>query len=192
MKQTFVSWLRLSQINLSHTSDVMGMWVEECDALFDEEYNETCWDNKNYKLKELCEVIHTTTAETLAVYRMDYYKNTPVITKNIYGCGQAYHVAANCDEELIEELCRTLTADAQIEGVLGKADIPEGIGIACRENATNRYIFIGNFSETEKTILFHVSDETAEKRYKDLLTDSEVTGAVILEAYGILILEEDI
>lgn len=173
-------------------SDVLGMWVEECDALFDDEYNETYLDDKNYRLKELCEVIHTTTAETLAVYNKDYYKDAPVVTKNEYGLGYAYHVAANCEEDLIEKLCCMLATEAKVTGVLGKADIPEGIGISCRENEAKRYIFIGNFSDEEKTIMFPIVNEEEEKKYRDILTDSEVTSAVILEAYGGVILEENI
>ncbi len=181
----------LGEATSEKLSDVLGMWVEECDALFDEEYNETYLDDKSYRLKELCEVIHTTTAQTLAVYGRDYYKGAPVLTKNEYGLGHAYHVAANCEEALIEELCRMLVKEAQVTGVLGAAEIPEGIGISCRENETNRYIFIGNFSDEEKTIMFSAMNGE-EKKYKDILTDSEVTGAVILGAYGVLILEEDI
>ncbi len=171
-------------------SDVLGLWVEEVDALFEEEYNETYWDENHYRLKELCEIIHTTTAETLAVYGKDYYEGASVVTKNKYGLGYAYHLAANCEERLIEEICRKLVEEAEVTGILSNADIPEGIGITCRENETKRYIFVGNFSEEEKTILFSTTMGEREK-YKDILTDSEISGAVILEAYGILILEED-
>jgi len=181
----------LGEATKEKLSDVLGMWVEECDALFDEEYNETYFEDATYKLKELCEVIHTTTAETLAVYGNDCYKGWPVITKNNFGKGTAYHVAANCEQNLIEKICRLLSEEAQITGVFGKIDIPEGVGISYRENETKRYIFIGNFSDEEKDITFSVINNE-EKKYRDILNDREITGSVLLEAYGILVLEEDI
>lgn len=60
-----------------------------------------------------------TTTEVLAVYGKDYYKGAPVITKNTYGAGTAYHIAANCEDALIEELCKQLVVDAQITDILG-------------------------------------------------------------------------
>ncbi len=180
----------LGEATQEKLSDVFGMWVEETDALFDEESNETCWNQSTYKLKELCEVIHTTTAEVLAVYEKDYYKGAPVITKNKYGAGKAYHIAANCEDALIEALCRQMVTDAQITGILGDADIPDGIGICYRENETKRYVFIGNFSDEAKCVAFSKSSENEERKYVNILDDEEIVGKVCLEPYGIVILEE--
>jgi len=166
-------------------SDVFGMWVEEIDALFEEEFNETFFGNDTYKLRELCEVIHTTTAETLAVYGNDYYKDFPVITKNKYGKGIAYHIAANCEIQLIEKMCSLLAEEAKITGILGNVSIPDGIGINYRENEAKRYIFVGNFSDKEKTV-------SLSKTYTNILNDGVVFDDVKLEPYGIVILEEDV
>lgn len=148
----------LGEATQEKLSDVFGMWVEETDALFDEESNETCWNHNVYNLKEICEVIHVTTAEVLAEYGKDYYKGEPVITKNKYGKGIAYHITSNGDDTLINELCSRLVTDARISGILGDIDIPDGIGICYRENETKRYIFVGNFSDEEKGI--HISKAT--------------------------------
>ncbi len=131
-----------------------------------------------------------TTAEVLAVYGKDYYKGAPVITKNTYGAGTAYHIAANCEDALIEELCKQLVVDAQITVILGDVDIPDGIGICYRENETKRYIFIGNFSDEAKCVAFSKSSENEEKKYVNILDDEEIFGEVCLEPYGIVILEE--
>lgn len=179
----------LGEATQEKLSDVLGMWIEETDALFDEEANETSWNQNTYKLKEICEVIHTTTAEVLAVYGKDYYKGAPVITKNTYGVGTAYHIAANCEDALIEELCRQLVAEAQITGILGDVDIPDGIGICYRENETKRYIFIGNFSDEAKCIDFSKSSGNEERAYVNILDDAKIGGKVCLEPYGIVILE---
>ncbi len=182
----------LGEATKEKLSDVLGMWVEETDALFDEECNETCWNDNRYKLNELCEVVHVTTAEILAVYERDYYQGEPVITKNAYGAGIAYHIAANCEDTLMEALCRQLVKDAHITGALGDVMIPEGIGICYRENETKRYIFIGNFSDEGKEINFSNASEAGERKYVNLLNDEAILDKVCLEPYDIVILEENV
>ena len=85
-----------------------------------------------------------------------------------------------------------LSEEAQVTGVLGQADIPEGIGITYRENETKRYIFIGNFSDEDKCVTLSKHCVTEIKKYRDILTETELQDEVCLEAYGIVILEEDI
>lgn len=100
------------------------------------------------------------------MYGKDYYKGAPVITKNTYGAGTAYHIAANCEDVLIEELRKQLVVDAQITVILGDVDIQDGIGICYRENE--------------------------EKKYINILDDEEILGKVCLEPYGIVTLEEKV
>ena len=119
------------------------------------------------------------------MYDSDYYKDFPVITKNKYGKGIAYHIAANCEMQLIEKMCSLLAEEAKITGILGNVSVPDGIGINYRENEAKRYIFVGNFSDTEKTV-------SLSKTYTNILNDDVMFGGVKLEPYEIVILEEDI
>ena len=85
-------------------SDVLGLWVEEVDSLYDCESNRTTWNGKSYLLKELCEICHPTSCETLAVYETDFYAGKPVLTKNQFGKGVAYHVSASADTDFFHAL----------------------------------------------------------------------------------------
>lgn len=168
-------------------SDVLGMWVEEYDGLYDEEYNETILDGKTYRLKEICEVIHPTTAQVLSTYEKDYYKGSPVFTVNSYGKGRAYHLAANASLEMIEALCGRLAAEAGLKCILGRENIQKGIGIAVRENTTHAYIFIENFMDEAQMVDISKSSLVG---CVDILTEKAVSESLELPAFSLVIIEK--
>lgn len=109
--------------------EVFGLYSEEIDSLYPKERNglmfvekenstpcrdqdktPCMWENDVYEIRDFCEVLQTETAQTVAVYTSDYYAQTPVITKNAYGKGEAWYVGARCDESgtarLLEMICR--------------------------------------------------------------------------------------
>lgn len=147
-------------------SDVLGMWVEETDSLYDNEHNCMTWNGKSYRLSELCEVVHTTTAQVLAEYESDFYKGTPALTRNNFGQGKAYHLCSTADVDFYRAFFAELCAEAGIEKPF-EAEIPEGVGVT--ERAGN--IFLQNFAEAPAAIKIN-------KDYTDVLT-GEKTGEVI-------------
>ncbi|MBE5852200.1 MAG: beta-galactosidase [Lachnospiraceae bacterium] len=138
--------------NKERLSDVYGIWVEEIDALYDGEYNQTCLNGKEYKLDTLCEIVHCTSAKSICDYGKDFYKGKPVVTVNDYGLGKAYHMASNPEQSLINELLAMILKEICIDVVLANTNIPDGIGIVSREDDEKKIIFIGNFSEDEQEI----------------------------------------
>ncbi len=132
--------------------DVLGICVEEIDALYDTEANATTWEGIRYPLHTLCELVTCGGAEILSVYEKDFYKGKPVLTVNAFGSGKAYHLASYGNKALYKALFDRICRKAGIEGVLGKAQIPDGIGVASRRNGNKTFVFIGNFSEEEKSI----------------------------------------
>ncbi|GMA57404.1 hypothetical protein GCM10025858_19070 [Alicyclobacillus sacchari] len=64
--------------------DVLGIWSEEIDALYDGESNrvESCPGNilglsGSYKAYELCDLIHAENADVVATYQEDFYADRP-------------------------------------------------------------------------------------------------------------------
>ena len=163
-------------------SDVMGYWIEETDALYDEERNHTTWNGKRYELRELCEILHPTTAEVLSVYEDDYYAGCPVLTCNAFGKGRAYHIASSAPQALYDDLF------ADIAASLDKAidtDVPAGMSLTQREDAQGRkLIFVQNFMNKAQRILLP-------KDYTDLLSGETITGEPELAPFGYLILREE-
>lgn len=160
-------------------SDVLGMWVEETDALYDGEQNGMVWDGTSYALTELCEVVHLTTAQAEAVFLHDYYKGSPAVTCNRFGKGKAYHIAASAPQSFFDDFLAKLTAG--MERAM-ETTVPDGMSLTWREDASgNKLIFAQNFADAERTI-------TLDKRYADLITGETLTGELTLPAFGFRIL----
>ena len=74
--------------------EVLGIWVEETDALRPEEKNGIRLtkegEGSDYRCGFLCDLLHTETAAALAVYTDDFYAGMPCVTENAFGAGKAY------------------------------------------------------------------------------------------------------
>lgn len=139
--------------NKESLSDVYGIWIEEIDALYDEEFNQTEFEGIKYKMDTLCEVVHLAGAGAICHYEKDFYRDEAVITVNDFGLGKAYHIASNPEKSLAEKILERITKEALIEGALGNIESSDGVGIVCRENRDKKIIFIGNFADDERTIM---------------------------------------
>lgn len=170
-------------------TDVLGMWIEEYDGLYDEEYNEMILDGKSYKLKDICEIIHTTSAKAVAFYEKDFYKGTPVFCVNEYGRGKAYHLAANAEQSLINEICRMLVSEVAISTPFKDAEIPDGVGISVRKADVGNYIFVGNYTDRPQTIDYSQKEQMT---YVDILTGEEIKERCELDAYEIKVLRKNV
>ena len=76
---------------------VLGIWAEETDTLYPEDRNHLVsrdfLSGGEYEIRELCDLIHCETAESLGEYRDDFYAGRPALTVNSYGKGKAYYIA---------------------------------------------------------------------------------------------------
>ena len=51
-----------------------------------------------YPARQMCEVVHAKEGtEVLSVYERDFYAGCPVVTRNHFGKGEAYYLAAESD-----------------------------------------------------------------------------------------------
>ena len=81
--------------------DVLGIWVEEVDALKPEERNHIVMNGaialprESYECSFLCDLLHPRAARALAVYGDDFYAGMPCVTVNEFGKGKAYAVEAD-------------------------------------------------------------------------------------------------
>ncbi|MGN0688700.1 MAG: beta-galactosidase [Oscillospiraceae bacterium] len=160
-------------------SDVLGMWVEETDSLYDNEHNSMTWNGNSYRLSELCEIVHATTAEVLAEYESDFYKGTPALTKNCFGKGAAYHLCSTADVDFYRAFFAKLCAEAGLEKPFD-ADIPEGVGVTEREGS----IFLQNFCETPASIKLS-------KEYTNIITGEKINKEIELKGYSYAVIRCD-
>lgn len=124
--------------------DILGIWVEECDALPPQAENHFTYQGKQYPARLICDISHSEGAETLSVYEEDFYAQMPVITKNQFGQGHAYYIATRSSEEFYQHFLGNVCKECGIEGLLAPQ---EGLEVAMRENENGRFLFLLNHTD---------------------------------------------
>lgn len=162
--------------------DVFGIWNEEIDGLYDEDYNEIDYKGNRYRAHELCAILHEKGAEVLGRYQMDFYQGSPAITVNRYGQGKAYYIAAGMEEDFLTAFYGDLIADLQLEPALD-TELPHGVTAGIRKSAQASYIFVQNYNGN--AVSFPLGG-----RYTDMLSGMQIDQADI-EAYDTIILKAE-
>ncbi|MGN7412170.1 beta-galactosidase [Paenibacillus sp. SAF-068] len=165
---------------------LLGIWVEEIDALLPEQKNrivlkETYGDLQGeYECGMLCDLLHSEGAEVIAEYGDDFYKGMPVVTRNTFGQGEAWYVASDPDERFLDGFLGQLAAAKNVESLL---ETPEGVEVSVRTKDGKPYLFVMNHNATTQ------SYDLGTAKAHDLLTDRELSGSVEIEARGVQLLE---
>jgi len=135
--------------------NLMGIWVEEVDALPRGETNRILsmpgspFKEPEYSCSLLCEIIHLEGAKCLAKFGADYYSDVPSVTENDFGKGKAVYIGTQPDEAFIRELLSYYLKDL----IQAQVSTPhEDIEIACRGNDSESFYFIMNHSHHAQTI----------------------------------------
>lgn len=169
--------------------NVLGIWSEEIDALYDYDSNTIVFKDDNplqikgkFEVHELCDLIHTEGSQVLAVYGQDFYKGRPALTVNSFGKGKAYYIAARTKEDFNDEFYGKLIDTLNIKRAID-ADLPYGVTAQMRTDGKNKFIFLLNFIESEKKI------EINDLNCIDLLTGEKINNEITLSPYGIKILK---
>jgi beta-galactosidase len=177
---------------------VIGLWAEEIDSLYDADKNTLCvgtlakgmgqkfhFSQKSYQIKEFCELVNLEGAEAVAQYGLDWYKDRPVLTRHNAGKGISYHIAARTEGDFLRDFYLGVCAEAGIEGAFGTAHLlPEGVSAHVRGKGVQRYIFLQNFSEEDKAV------PLGEGKYVDLVSAVQHEGNIKVPRYGTVVLRE--
>ncbi|MGN0205201.1 MAG: beta-galactosidase [Coprococcus sp.] len=161
--------------------DILGIWVEESDALPPDAFNSFIYKGEEYEAKLLCDIMHLEGAEALAEYQQDFYADTPVLTLNHYGKGRAYYVGTRSSISFYKTFLRRCMKEQGINPVLVAS---EGIEATERFYDGRKYLYILNHNE-RKTGVTITGDRT------DILTDIHYPAGshIIMEPKDVLILE---
>ncbi len=119
---------------------LIGAYVEEYDPIGYDSAKIKLSDGSVYDCRQWCDVLHTESAETVAVYDSEFYKGKAAITRNSYGKGTVYYIGTVCEKNLYTRLVREVLLDKKMDFVDG---IPDNVEITTRtgENITARFIF---------------------------------------------------
>lgn len=146
--------------------DILGIWVEEEDALPSDMENSFSYQGKPYPAKMLCDLLHTEGAEALASYDKDFYAGMPVLTKNAFGKGYGYYVATSSDDDFYSDYLSEICADAGIHPLM---DTPATVEVTMRSNANGSFLFILNHGEEayEATLPYSGTDLLSGASYRE-------------------------
>ena len=126
----------------------LGIWSEEIDALYPDDRNSFYWNKKNYKVFDLCELIHTESAEVLGTYDYDFYAARPALTVNNYGRGKAYFIAARTGSDFLDDFYYSLADSAKVMRIF-TARLPYGVTAQIRSDGKTDFVFVLNFTSKE-------------------------------------------
>jgi len=129
--------------------DILGIWVEEEDALPEGVTNSFLYNDVTYPAELICDLLHTETAVSYCGYESDFYKGMPVITENRFGKGNAYYIATSSNESFYEKFLKDICEKAGVEPV---ADTPKGVEATIRENEKGVFLFLLNHTDEEQSV----------------------------------------
>ena len=159
--------------------DVLGLQNTGLDALYPhDKQHMKLQDGRQFAIQELCALNDHVTAETLGVYSGDYYAGKPCLTRNAYGKGKAYYLAAKVEQSGLQAIYATLAEELQLKAALPDA-LPYGVIATQRGNT----VFVQNFSGESRKVALSGA-------YTDLLTGTHVTGVVEAPVNGVLVLDK--
>jgi beta-galactosidase len=166
---------------------LLGVWVEEIDALFEDQTNRIVLERAlgpcagEYECRRLCELAHAETAEVLATYGEDFYAGRPVLTENAVGEGRAYYIGADVEGRFLTDFYAKLCADCSISPVL---ETPGGVEVRRRSQNDRSFLFVLNHNDEPSRV------NLGEGPYTDMLTGETRAGELPLEPFDVRILQE--
>ncbi len=161
-------------------SDILGLWIEESDALPPEESNSFIYKEKEYPAGVLCDIMHLQNAQEVAVYDKEFYAGTPVLARNSYGKGQAFYVGTHSDDAFyavyLKDICDEL-------GIKPLMEAPHNVEVTCRHDEENDFYFIMNHNDESREVRLP-------KAGTDILTDTayEAGDSVLLDKKGVAVI----
>lgn len=128
--------------------DMVGAYVTEYDPIGADTVDIQWKDGTSLQGKQWCDVLEVETAEVLARYDSEYFKGTPAVTRNAYGSGQVYYIAAVGKQGLYDKLVKDLVMERDLEWI---PNLPDRVEITTRILNEKKVRFIFNNSDESKT-----------------------------------------
>ncbi|MGL4642176.1 MAG: beta-galactosidase [Cetobacterium sp.] len=129
-----------------HLKDVLGIEIDEIDALTNEERGKVSYKGKTYTSKYFNEMITLCEAEPLGVYEKFFYKGSVAISENIYGLGKTYHIGTLLEREGLYAILEDVLEESGVYGAIDNNNL-------IYNNYLGRH-YIFNFTETIEEFKF--------------------------------------
>nr|WP_123039642.1 beta-galactosidase [Cohnella candidum]AYQ71579.1 beta-galactosidase [Cohnella candidum] len=120
--------------------------------------------------------------KVIAEYASDYYAGKPALTVNSVGQGRVYYYGAAFNEAVVRKLLPELGLRTTAADVI---DAPAEVEIAVRRHPESGEAFIFALNYSREPVTLHLKRSVV-----DLLSGNSLEGNVVLEPYGVLVLNE--
>lgn len=118
-------------------------------------------------------------AKVLATFKGNYYDGAPALTAKGLGDGTAYYFGAGFSMNTADVFLKKLGFAQPYADII---EMPEMVELAVRIKGGKKYLFVLNYSPSDKEINVKLS-------MTDLLTQKRISGLTRLEKYGVMVLE---
>lgn len=168
--------------------DVLGIRTEEIDAPGGYCENSVRYHGTDHRITGLCGLIHAKGAEVLAEYQNDFYKGYPVLTRNVYGDGEAYYIASINEGSFLKELYGQVLWERGLECGL-QVRLAEGVTVNERSRAaedggqSEKIWFLQNFNREPVSVELLA-------RYENVETGELLNGTIELPPFACVVLME--
>lgn len=170
--------------------ELLGLWVEEVDALPPDAGNRIVLSGPlgtltgSFPCRLLFEQLRVEGAEVLATYGEDFYAGRPVLTRHRRGQGQAWKLGTCAGPEFLQGLVAHLCAEASVPPLL--PGLPAGVEVTRREGEGegDRFLFLLNHTAHPAEVQLDAFSGT------DLLSGTVQEGTVTLEPYAVRVIRE--
>ncbi|MFC3834150.1 beta-galactosidase [Deinococcus rufus] len=166
-------------------TELLGVWVEEVDALPPGETNGVVFQgglSGTHDCTLLFEQLRALDAEVLGTYARDFYAGSPVLTRRRAGEGQAWKLGTSLDAAGLRVLTRALCDEAGISPLV--PHLPDGLEVTQRDGDGGSFLFVLNHTPQEQGL--DVPGLTG----TDVLSGDAVDGVVTLSPYGVRIVRQ--
>ena len=156
---------------------LFGINTVELEMLYETERNQFCYQEREFEVKDYAAIIKEQEAQVLATYQEEFYKQTPAVTKNFFGEGVAYFLAARTTTDFLTFFYKERIKELSLENSLVSTHLPE-VSIQMRLDEENEYYFIMNFSKETQTVIL-------QQPLEDMETGEKLIGNLDLAPYEV-------
>jgi beta-galactosidase len=168
-------------------AEICGVEVEEYDALHPDVQIPLAWEEGGPAAGQpdvyaslWCDVLTPTTAQIVARYGSEFYRDRAAITLNRFGQGQVVYLGTIGDGALHDATVKWLLNTTSVSSTL---TTPGGVEAVARWKGDQRLLFLLNHGD-------HAREIVLPQDLLNLLSGERAIGRVTLEPKGVIILEE--
>lgn len=160
--------------------DLLGIWVEETDALAPEQRNKILFnDGTSGTARLLSDIIHLEDATSLGQYTSNFYQGYPFATSHSFGKGKTWYVGTELDKKSKNKLLGEVVTELNLASTINEVTALE---VTVRESEDAKYYFILNFTSEDQGLPVTFYDEV------DVLTNQQLKATTQLKPYDTLII----